>query len=73
MSANRTTSESADLNWYKSSHSGPDGGDCVEVAKAPDVIHIRDSKNTQGPVLRFPIREWTAFLSHTAVRPPTGN
>ena len=31
--------------WRKSSHSGSNGGNCVEVADARGVIAIRDSKN----------------------------
>lgn len=64
MSANRTTEEPADLTWYKSSHSGPEGGDCVEVAAVPDTVHVRDSKNAHGPVLRFPAEGWAAFVAH---------
>ncbi|MFE2042594.1 DUF397 domain-containing protein [Streptomyces sp. NPDC059477] len=40
--------------WIKSSHSGPDGGQCVEVAPgyAPSgVIPVRDSKRADGPIL----------------------
>jgi len=71
MSANRTTEEPADLTWYKSSHSGPEGGECVEVATTSDTVHVRDSKNGQGPVLRFPAGGWAAFVSYTAKRPGT--
>jgi Domain of unknown function (DUF397) len=39
-------------------------GDCVEVASLPDgLIGVRDSKDADGPVLRFTQSEWTAFLS----------
>jgi uncharacterized protein DUF397 len=31
--------------WRKSSHSGAQQGDCVELAKLPGTIGIRDSKN----------------------------
>ncbi|MCD0448864.1 DUF397 domain-containing protein [Actinocorallia sp. API 0066] len=31
--------------WRKSSYSGPQGGDCVEVAPLPGAIGVRDSKN----------------------------
>lgn len=31
--------------WRKSSHSGGDSGQCVEVAEAPSHVGIRDSKN----------------------------
>jgi hypothetical protein len=46
-----------DLNnarWRKSSRSGGNGGECVEVALVDGVIAVRDSKNPTGPVLIFP-------------------
>ena len=48
-------------NWRKSSYSGSNGGECVEVASA-DVIMVRDSKNAKGPVLGFTPGEWDAFV-----------
>jgi hypothetical protein len=32
------------------------------VAFAEPAVGVRDSKNTDGPLLAFPGREWTAFL-----------
>ncbi|MFD1072141.1 DUF397 domain-containing protein [Longispora fulva] len=54
--------------WGKSSRSGS-GNNCVEVAPqlGPDVVGVRDSKDAQGPVLRFPVADWRAFIS----RPPS--
>ncbi|MEE1942903.1 DUF397 domain-containing protein [Streptomyces sp. TRM 70361] len=69
MNDHQATVCPAGLSWVKSSHSGTSGGECVEVATAPGTVHIRDSKNIPGPVLRFPDRQWEAFLSHTAGRP----
>jgi uncharacterized protein DUF397 len=34
--------------WRKSSHSGAQQGDCVELAALPGVIGIRDSKNPEA-------------------------
>jgi hypothetical protein len=49
--------------WVKSSFSFANGN-CVEVAALPDgMIGIRDSKNPDGPVLRFTPGEWDAFLA----------
>jgi Domain of unknown function (DUF397) len=31
--------------WRKSTFSGPNGGECVEIAAAADVVGIRDSKD----------------------------
>ena len=39
--------------WRKSSFSGTNA-DCVEVAHAPELAAVRDSKNPTGPVLAFP-------------------
>ncbi|MEV5977350.1 DUF397 domain-containing protein [Streptomyces sp. NPDC052114] len=52
------------LTWRKSSYSGDDSGDCVEVAPCPAAIHIRDSKNPEGPRLALAPRAWAAFVAH---------
>ncbi|GGR29992.1 DUF397 domain-containing protein [Streptomyces netropsis] len=50
--------------WRKSSYSGNNGGECVEVADGiPDAVPVRDSKNPQGPVLVFPATAWTRFIA----------
>lgn len=49
------------LNWRKSRRSGA-AGHCVEVAETPATIHVRDSKDVSGPVLRFAAGDWTAFI-----------
>ncbi|WP_411848856.1 DUF397 domain-containing protein [Streptomyces mobaraensis] len=51
--------------WIKSSHSGPNGGDCLEWAPTharTGAVPIRDSKNPEGPALLLPAPAWTAFL-----------
>jgi hypothetical protein len=53
--------EVAFLDWRKSSHSG-NTSDCVEVAFAGPAVGVRDSKNTDGPLLAFPDRQWATFL-----------
>jgi hypothetical protein len=47
-------------NFRKSSHSS--SGGCVEVAYQDDLIGIRDTKNSTGPVLEFTEHEWKCFL-----------
>lgn len=48
--------------WAKSSYSGNNGGDCVEIASlAGSRVAMRDSKRPHGPVLRFSVAEWAAF------------
>ncbi|WJK41681.1 DUF397 domain-containing protein [Solwaraspora sp. WMMA2056] len=48
--------------WQKSSRSGPNCDNCVEVAFVDQAIAIRDSKNPTGPALIFTADEWDAFL-----------
>ena len=57
---------SSALRWFKSSYSNDSGGDCVEVALEAPAIHIRDSKNSDGPTLTVSGEAWTAFLSTAA-------
>ncbi|MGW3956272.1 DUF397 domain-containing protein [Streptomyces sp. NPDC004752] len=54
------------LEWFKSSYSTNEGPECVEVAFAPEAIHIRDSKRVQGDQLAFGAQQWAAFVSYTA-------
>jgi hypothetical protein len=50
-------------NWFKSSYSSSNGGNCVEVAhNLPGVVAVRDSKDPQGPALVFTPEAWQAFL-----------
>ncbi|MFS8202511.1 DUF397 domain-containing protein [Streptomyces sp. CWNU-52B] len=50
--------------WRKSSHSGNEGGSCLEVLDGhPSGIPIRDSKVPHGPALLIPAPRWTAFLT----------
>lgn len=55
------------LDWFKSSYSdSSDGHDCVEVATTPGTVHVRDSKNTQGPRLAFTEAQWATFVTYTS-------
>ncbi|MGI8450132.1 MAG: DUF397 domain-containing protein [Streptosporangiaceae bacterium] len=50
--------------WRKSSYSGSNGGDCVEVAMLTDSGRaVRDSKNPDGPKLTFTADEWRTFTT----------
>jgi hypothetical protein len=51
-----------ELTWRKSSRSGPNGGDCVEVAELPDRVMMRDSKDPAGPTLAVTRTQWRAFI-----------
>ncbi|MEV6169216.1 DUF397 domain-containing protein [Streptomyces sp. NPDC051954] len=57
---------STDLNWFKSSYSSGQGGECVEVAPTPTTIHIRDSKTPTAPTLRLTPTTWSTFLASLA-------
>ncbi|WP_141578662.1 DUF397 domain-containing protein [Actinomadura sp. WMMA1423] len=37
--------------WRKSSYTGSNGGNCVELADAAGAVAVRDSKDPDGPVL----------------------
>ncbi|WP_436792052.1 DUF397 domain-containing protein [Yinghuangia sp. YIM S10712] len=49
--------------WVKSSYSGSGGGDCVEVAAAPTVMHVRDSKLPNLATLTFQAAHWSALTN----------
>ncbi|HEX3780104.1 MAG TPA: DUF397 domain-containing protein [Pseudonocardiaceae bacterium] len=49
--------------WRKSSYSGSNGGECVEVAATSTVVGVRDSKNATGPLMAVPAASWQRFLT----------
>ncbi|WP_431981157.1 DUF397 domain-containing protein [Streptomyces qinglanensis] len=59
-----STSHSAQ-GWRKSSYSGNNGGNCLEVAveHPGHALPVRDSKNPTGPTLRIPSPAWQAFVA----------
>ncbi|MEV5596924.1 DUF397 domain-containing protein [Streptomyces sp. NPDC052496] len=54
-------------SWTKSSHSSPDGGNCLEwspsTTETPGTIPVRDSKNPRGPVLTFTPSAFAEFIA----------
>ncbi|MFF2546620.1 DUF397 domain-containing protein [Kitasatospora sp. NPDC058063] len=50
------------LTFRKSSFSG-NNTNCVECAGAPGEVVVRDSKNPEGPALRFPADAFTRFVA----------
>jgi hypothetical protein len=48
--------------WRKSSYSGGNGGECVEVASA-DSVMVRDTADRKGATLSFSAPAWLEFLS----------
>ena len=58
-----TSARAITAPWIKSSHSGPTGGNCVEVAfLAGGDVAVRSSRHPEGPALIFSRSEWDAFL-----------
>jgi len=52
---------SENTGWRKSSYSGGQGGNCVEVGHGRGVL-VRDTKQAgQGPVLHFTSEAWRRF------------
>lgn len=55
--------EGSGARWVKSRHSGPTGGNCVEVAfLAGGEVAVRNSRHADGPALVFTPQEWDAFV-----------
>ena len=50
------------MDWRKSSYSGANGGQCVEVTAAGAII-VRDTADRDGTNLTFTPRAWQAFTS----------
>lgn len=54
------------VQWRKSSYSGDQGGQCIEVAETLDTtIAVRDSKNPTGPILTIAPAAFATFVSWT--------
>ncbi|WP_081241672.1 DUF397 domain-containing protein [Streptomyces viridosporus] len=59
--------DASELAWFKSSHSdGPDGNSCVELALTPGTVHVRDSKDVEGPRLAFAPDAWARFVPYAS-------
>ncbi|MGW3508409.1 DUF397 domain-containing protein [Streptomyces sp. NPDC000994] len=55
------------IQWRKSSYSGDQGGNCLEIAEMPEAtVAVRDSKTPAGPVLTLAPAAFTEFLSWAA-------
>ncbi|WP_326753634.1 DUF397 domain-containing protein [Streptomyces hirsutus] len=61
--------DASELAWFKSSYSsGNDGNSCVELALTPGTVHVRDSKNVEGPRLALTSGAWTDFVAYASER-----
>jgi hypothetical protein len=58
-----TAEQPTQLQWFKSTYSSGEGGECVEIAADLAAIHVRDSKEHDGPQLAFARATWTGFVA----------
>ncbi|MET7945500.1 DUF397 domain-containing protein [Micromonospora sp. NPDC005324] len=59
-----------DARWRKSTKSGTNGGNCVEVAdNLSGVVLVRDSKARDGGTLTFGPAAWRAFIADFPEQP----
>lgn len=63
MESNRNL---AGARWRKSSYSGDNGGECIEVADLAAHVAVRDSKNPEGPAFLTAPAAFTAFVRAAA-------
>ncbi|MFF2502083.1 DUF397 domain-containing protein [Streptomyces sp. NPDC058067] len=68
MNIGETPSEGSELAWFKSSYSGAEGGQCVEIAVTPAEVHVRDSKRTSGPAIGVGAEAWAGFVASLSIR-----
>ncbi|MGW0822124.1 DUF397 domain-containing protein [Streptomyces sp. NPDC002845] len=67
MSGTPTTQDTSALAWFRSSYSSSgDGNDCIEIATAPGLVHVRDSKNIGGPRLALAPEAWADFVTYAS-------
>ncbi|MFD5749612.1 DUF397 domain-containing protein [Streptomyces sp. NPDC127033] len=50
-------------DWFKSSYSGSEGDNCIEIALRPSVVLVRDSKVTRRQPLTVSRDAWSAFTT----------
>jgi hypothetical protein len=53
------------IGWKKSSYSGGQGGNCVEVAASTDGDHVyvRNTRDRDGALLDFTSSAWDTFVA----------
>ena len=56
-----------DRDWRKSTYSGANGGNCVEVASTGAGVAVRDSMNPDGAVLLLSPRQWATLVARSAL------
>ncbi|MFC9479986.1 DUF397 domain-containing protein [Streptomyces griseus] len=69
MNSDTSAGDTSELRWFRSSYSdSSNSNECVEVAATPGAVHVRDSKNLQGPRLAVTPAAWTGFVAYAAGR-----
>jgi hypothetical protein len=53
------------MKWRKSSRSGTNGENCVELTAVNGGVAVRDSKDPYGPILTFRRNEFREFIATT--------
>jgi hypothetical protein len=56
------------VTWRKSSHSGSNGGNCIELSGTADTVAVRDSKDPEGPRLLFGREAFRVFVAEVKSR-----
>ncbi|MGW3728711.1 DUF397 domain-containing protein [Streptomyces sp. NPDC000851] len=59
-------SNGTELAWFKSSYSGTEGDNCIEVAITEQAVRVRDSKDVTRPHLAVGRDEWSRFVGFLA-------
>ncbi|MCX4427201.1 DUF397 domain-containing protein [Streptomyces mirabilis] len=59
-------SNSTELAWFKSSCSGTEGDNCIEVAATERAVHVRDSKDVERPHVTIGGAGWVQFVRYVA-------
>lgn len=64
VSSRRSVADASTLTgWFKSSYSGGDQGECLEVAHGCASVPVRDSKAPTGPAVIFSADGWSSFVT----------
>jgi hypothetical protein len=62
MNHSDSSAIASSLTWIRSSYSGAEGGQCVEIAAGTHAVLVRDSKAVPGPVIRVSRDAWAGFI-----------
>ncbi|MEV7292103.1 DUF397 domain-containing protein [Streptomyces microflavus] len=64
VTSRRSVADASALKgWFKSSYSGGDQGECLEVARGHATVPVRDSKAAHGPAVVLSADGWSSFVT----------